>query len=480
MSAATRGGWPSGSIANTIAQRGCNSELEQVIAGFLLYVENNGTNGSGGARMVRNKRKRKKFKPRKLLKRLLVLAIFLALGSGLLWLGRSTYRLIAGWRNRPALLSTVQAEQVTDIPGIDAEAILLRQEIVVLADKPGVVNLLAEAGAQVDSGHLVLEVVDKTLLAEIDAELQKIDKGEQQGAETNQSLADVTSKLTASQGSLYEVMDNYKQALRVQAVQTYSGLYNSLTKLAKQVVQLQQDHVLLAQSQVTSTEQRQRLEDRRQQAIVPVHTPVTGAVYYWVDGLEEVATLSKLAPGLWEQLQGAKPEKTYQTQGDSQVEAGQPVFKVAVDDKSYLLLKLSAENSSVPSEWESVSVQLTEGEVQEAFSGRIIEHEGLEQGQLLLSLEAAEPLVLPRFSAVSLRKDGEVFCSVPKQAVVTVDNETVVFILEGNIVKAQPVRILQQQTKKSVIVAGIKPGVPIVKRPEGLVDGQDVTDRLRK
>ncbi len=78
MSAATRGGWPSGSIANTIAQRGCNSELEQVIAGFLLYVENNGTNGSGGARMVRNKRKRKKFKPRKLLKRLLVLAIFLA------------------------------------------------------------------------------------------------------------------------------------------------------------------------------------------------------------------------------------------------------------------------------------------------------------------------------------------------------------------------------------------------------------------
>lgn len=426
------------------------------------------------------KRKRRKFRPRKLLKRLLVLVILLAVGIGFFWLGRTAYRMVTGWRNRPQVLTLGQAQQVDDIPGISATAVLLRQEVVVLADKPGQVNLLVDGGGQVESGHLVLEVVDKTLLAQIDAEIQRLEKGVQQGTPNSQGLADVTTKLTDGQGKLYEAMDKYKQAVRVQAVQTYSSLYSNLTKLAREVVQLQQDRLVLAKSQVATAEQRQELEARRQQAIVPVHTPATGVVHYWVDGLEEMATVSNLTPGLWEQLKGAQLEKVYRTEGGTQVAAGQPAFKVAVDTKTYLLVQLTTDNAVIPPDWESVSLRLQGGRVEEVFSAAIVEHTGLEAGQLLLRLDAGEALVLPRFSEVSLHKDGEIFCSIPMQAITSVEGKTAVFVLEGNTVKAQPVEVLQQQTKKNVIVAGIKPGVSFVIRPEGLSDGLDVTDRLRK
>lgn len=436
---------------------------------------------AGGVQVLKAKgRRRRKFKPRKLLKRLLVLAVLLALGTGFFLLGRTAFRLVNGWRNRPSLLTIAQAEQVDNIPGIAAEAVLLRQEVVVLADKPGQANLLVDAGSQVESGNLVLELVDKDLLAQTDVEIQKLEKGVQQGTPNSQSLVDITTKLTTSQSKLYEAMDSYKQALRVQAVQTYSSLYNSLTKVAKEVVQLQQDYSLLAKSQVATAEQRHELEQRRQQAIVPVHTPAAGSVYYWVDGLEEVAKATNITSGFWEQLQAAKKAKVYQTAGDSSVAAGQPVFKVAVDSKSYLLARLTTENAVVPPEWKTVSLRWQNGAQEAMFSANIVEHKGLEAGQLLLQLPADEAMVLPRFLEISLHKDGEVYCSIPLQAVVTLDGQTAVFILEGNMVKAQPVEVLQQQTKKNVIVAGMKPGMSFVTKPEGLSDGQDVTDRLRK
>ncbi len=425
-------------------------------------------------------RKRKKFKPRKFLKRMLVLAILVAFGTGCFWLGRSAFHLVAGWRNRPSLLAIAQARQVDTVPGIAAEAVLLRQEVVVLADKPGHANLLVDAGGEVESGNLVLEIVDKNLVAQIDAEIQKIEQGVKQGTPNSQSLADVTAKLTAGQNKFCEAMDNYKQALRVQAVDTYSSLYNDLNKMAKEVVQLQQDRILLAKSQGATTEQREELEQRRQQAIVPVHTPVAGSVCYWVDGLEEVAKTANIAPGLWEQLQAAKKEKVYLTTVDSSVAAGQPVFKVIVDDKAYLLAKLTTDSAVVPPEWETVSLRWRDGEQEKTFTAAIVEREGLEPGQLLLQLPAAQAMELPRFLEVSLHKEGEVYCSIPKQAVVTLEGQTVVFVLEGNTVRAQPVEVLQQETKKNVIVAGMKSGMSVVTKPEGLSDGQDVTDRLRK
>ncbi len=432
---------------------------------------------AGGIRAVRrNGRKRRKFRPRKFFKRLLVLTILFGIGYGFFWLGRGAFRLVANWRNRPAYLSIVQAEQVDDMPGIAAEAILIRQEVVVLADKPGQANLLLEPGERVESGHVVMEVIDKDLLAQIDAEVQKLEKGEQQGTAHQQNLAAVTDKLVAAQNDFKDALASYQQALRAQAVEKYKTLYNDLTQIAKGIVQLQQDHRLLAKSRAATTEQRQELEQRRQLAIVPVHAPTAGAVYFWVDGLEELASPANIAPTLWEELQAAKSVPVYETVDDTQVAAGRPVFKVAVDDKTYLLAQLEADKGELPPDWETVSICWQET----VLTARIVEHEGLAAGQVLLQAEGEAAMRLPRFVEINLHKEGEVYCSVPIQAVSSWDSQNVVFVLEGNQVKAQPVEVLQQLNKKTVIVVGLKPGMPIVANPEGLVDGQDVTDRLRK
>ncbi len=419
--------------------------------------------------------KRRRFRPRKLLKRLIVLAIFLGIGLGFFWLGRGAYRLIASWRGRPAYLSIVEAQQVKDMQGIATEAVLLRQEVVALADKPGRANIIIEPGGQVESGRLVLEVVDKDLLAKIDAEIQKLEKGQQQETPNDQGLADIERKLESANSELFAALDRYKQALRLQDVENYKPLYNTLSQIAKGVVQLQQDHLVLAKSQVALAEQRQELEARRQQAIVPVHSPVAGAVYYWVDGLEDEASPTKITPNLWEQLQAGKSAPVYTTTGDIEVASGQPVFKVAVDDKSYLLVQVDVAKSEVLRTWQTISVCWQDNVV----SARVVEHEGLDSGQVLLLVE--DPAVdLPRFLQVSLHKEGEVYCSIPARAVTTVEGRSVVFVLDGSTVKAQPVEVVQQANKKAVIVVGLQPGMSVVSTPEGLVDGQDVTERLRK
>ena len=425
-------------------------------------------------------RKRRKFRPRKLLKRLLVLAIIFAIGTGVFWLGSSAFRLIASWRSRPALLKIAQAEQVDDIPGIAAAAVLLRQEVVVLADKPGSVHLLIDPGLQVESGKLVVEVIDKDLLAQLDAEIQKLDKNEQQATPNDTSLKAVVDNLASTHAKLNQAIADYQAALRTQAVHSYSALYNSMTQTAKQAVQLQQDHALLAKSQVATAEQREQLEQRRQQAIVPVHTPAAGSVYYWVDGLEEVAKPANIGAELWEQLQAGKQAQVYRTEGDGLVAAGQPLFKVAVDNKTYLLVQLASADAVVPPEWQAVSV-CWQNEGQEAlFSGKVVEHSGLTEGQLLLQVDADEANHLPRFLDVNLHKDGEVYCSIPQKAVVNLEGQNVVFVLDDVTVKAHPIDVLQEQTKKNVIVAGLKPGAAFILDPAGLSDGQDVTDRLRK
>jgi len=408
-----------------------------------------------------------------------VLGILFSFFAGVFWLGRGTYRLIRGWLNRPHLLKTVVAQEIQGGDGIRAEAILLRQEVVVLADKPGKANLLLGDGEQVEQGRLALEVVDKALLASIDAELQKIEQGSSSNSGANsQELANVETKLIESRNQLYSAGAVYREALRTQAVASYNNLYNTFAKSARSVVQLQQDYLRLVQSQGAAAERRQELTERRQAAIVPVRAPVAGTIFYWVDGLEQQAVVNNLKPQLWDQLQAAKNNKCYQTSPDSQIEAGQPVFKIAVGKEAYLLLQLAGDVAELPADWDSLSVHVL-GEAGTTFSASVVSRSELGPGQVLLQTSLPETLSLSRFFEVDLHKEGTVFCRIPAQAIISIEDETVVFVLDGNTVKAHAIEVLRPD-KKYMIVTGIEPGVNLIVNPDGLVDGQDVTDRLRK
>ena len=169
------------------------------------------------------RRKRRKFRPRKLLKRLIVLVILLGFFSGLFFLGRGIYRLAAGWLNRPKPLATFLAEEAVMDDGIVAEAVVLRHEVVVLSDKPGQANLLLEEGAQTKPGQLILEVVDRSLLASIEAEQKKAQDGNMSKADNTAAITDIDTRITASETKLQNLLLDYHEALRQQAAQTYKG-----------------------------------------------------------------------------------------------------------------------------------------------------------------------------------------------------------------------------------------------------------------
>jgi hypothetical protein len=424
-------------------------------------------------------KRKKRLKPKKLLKRLTLLSILVASAWLLFLAGRGTYRLAAAWLFSEPMIKTAEAVQVPDNSGISAQAVVLRQETVILADKPGRANLLVSEGTEVETGQRVLELVDKTLLASIEEELSKLDKQASQPSSSGVSrLAELDQRLQTSQTSLLSLMDDYRKALRNQQVEEYRSLYSSLNSAARELAKLQQDRLLLLQGHASVEEQRAELESRRNQAIVPVYSPANGRISFAVDGLEQVADLANLTPTLYDQLRQMKVAD-HSVTTDSLIVAGQPVFKVATDSKTYLLIDLPEGTAATIAEWAKVGVLVD-------LAGQTVDWEAgweqnanLGQDQCLLQISPEQEQLLPRFIPVTLHTEGEVLCQIPSKALIVADQGAAVFVLDGDVVHQQAV-VVRAEEKRSSIVTGLEPGMLVVTNPSGLADGADVSSRLRK
>ena len=253
-----------------------------------------------------------------------------------------------------------------------------------------------------------------------------------------------------------------------------------MDKLAREVVQMRQDRLRLLQSQNVAAERQQQLEERRQQAVSPIYASAAGVVSFCVDGLEQLATPDNVGPNLWSQLQEHKADKVFRIVPESKIEAGQPVCKIAVDQDFCLLVQLPASEVVIDvANWSSASVSSSDLKDGKRLPVDVIDHQGLGDQQLLLQVKSEQLSGAPRFLTVNLHREGDTFCRVPRQAIVMKEQKPTIYIVEGALVKEQLVEILQQE-KKHVIISGIAPGTQVIAKPEGLHDGEDVTDRLRK
>lgn len=429
--------------------------------------------------MPTKKRKRRRFKPRKLVKRLILLVAFLALGWLIFLAGRGAFRLTTSMLTGGKWIKTVSAEQMADSSGVAAEAVVLRQETVILADKPGRANLLLAEGDSVKTGQKVVELVDKTLLASIEEELGKLGKdGAQPNAAGAEQLAQLQQKLQAGESKLQTTMDDYRQALRNREASAYQGLYSSLNSTAKEVAKLQQDRNLLLQSQSSVEERRTELESKRVQAVVPVFSPATGRISFRVDGLEQLANSANLRASLFDELKKMQVAD-YQVAADSTISAGQPVFKVTTNNDTFLLISLPQGAAETISAWSSISIQVASGNLSADWPATLQPSQNLGADQCLVKVNPADGGAIPRFLSVTLHTQGEILCRVPKSAVISTPAGDQVLLLDGSLVKAQAVS-LRQTEKSYLVVAGITPGSSVVMNPSGLADGTDVSSRLRK
>ncbi len=424
--------------------------------------------------------KKKRLRPKKLLKRLTLLGILCATAWLLFLAGRGTYRWAHAWLFSDPAISVAAAVQIPDKTGIPAEAIVLRQETVILADKAGRANLLVAEGAQVETGQRVLELVDKSLLANIEEELNKLDRQVAQPSSSGVTrLAELDERLQSSQASLLSLMDGYRQALRNQSVAQYSPLHNSLNITARELAKLQQDRLLLLQGQASVEDQRAELESRRNQAIVAVYSPADGRISFAVDGLEMAADIANLTPELYDQLQQMSVTD-HSVNTDSPIVAGQPVFKIATDSRTYLLVGLPEGTVESIADWSTIGVQVE-------LAGQTIDWDAvwqqsssLGENQCLLQITPEQEQLLPRFIAVTLHTEGEMLCEIPQKALIEAEQGAYVFILDQDGVVRQQAVVVRETARKTRIVTGLEPGLDVVTNPSGLTDGEDVSSRLRK
>lgn len=425
-------------------------------------------------------RKRKRFRPKKLFKRLFMLAVLAAFIWALTFAARGAYRYTASLFAADKYVRTAEVKQVPDTSGIAAQAVVLRQETVILADKPGKANPLVAEGADVTTGQRVVELVDKSLLASIEEGLAKLDqqsatKPDDTGAT---QLAQLDQKLLQAETALQALMDDYRAALNDRAVSKYRELYSSLNSRGKEVAKLQQDRLLLLQSENSVEEQRAELESRREQAVVPVFSPASGRISFQVDGLEQMANLANLNPSLFTNLKETKITN-YTVAAETAIDAGQPVFKVSTGRDTHLLVNLPAGALATIQGWSELAVQVNTVGAAGDWPATLQPSQQLGGEQCLLKIELPPETEMPRFLDVTLHTKGEVLCQIPKGALVNGEASSQVFLLDGTVVKAQTV-VVRETGKSSVVVTGLNPGATVVTNPAGLTDGEDVSSRLRK
>lgn len=431
-------------------------------------------------RQVAKVKKRKKFKPKKLFKRLFMLVVLVAVVWVLTLAAKGAYRFTTSLFAADKYLRTAQITQVSDTSGIVARAVVLRQETVILADKPGKANLLVAEGADVTTGQRVVELVDKSLLASIEEGLAKLDQ--QSASKPDDSgatrLAQLDQKMAQSETALQALMEDYRAALHERNVAKYRELYSSLNSRAKEVAKLQQDRLLLLQSEHSVEEQRAELESRREQAVVPVFSPANGRISFQVDGLEQVANVANLSPTLFTNLKETKITN-YLVAAETAVAAGHPVFKVSTGKDTHLLVSLPAGALPTVQGWSEIAVQANTAGATGDWPATLQPSQQVGADQCLLKISLPAETEMPRFLDVTLHTKGEVLCQIPKGALVAGEAGSQVWLLDGTVVKAQTV-VVRETGKNSLVVTGVNPGATVITNPTGLTDGEDVSSRLRK
>lgn len=424
------------------------------------------------------KRKRKKSKGKKLFRRLFVLGflgmIVWAAFLGVRWTARLTLSLI----NRPSYVSTATATEAQDQHGLQGEAVLLRKEIVVLADKPGIANLLLDAGTTAAIGERILEIVDKSLLASIEDDLRKLDKqANQPSVDHTDEVARLDERIAEKESKLQDLVNQYRTALAGRSLEQYKDIYADMSRYAQELSSLQQNRLQLIGTANAIQEQREALLARREQAIVAMQAPVQGRAYFLVDGLEQSALVSAIGPGTWDALKTDKGTAAVTRDGD-QVAAGQPLFKLVTSDEVYLLVQLGKDNVNSTTGWQGVKVQSDALNDKVSFSAELVAHQGLGADQLLLKVTEPLPgLYTERIVSLRLFPQGEILCEIPASALLPDDAS--VFVLDGTIARKQAVTV-RGQAGKNAVVAGLQPGTVVLKRPGGISDGEDIGPRLRK
>ncbi len=409
----------------------------------------------------RKKPKRRRFRP---LRRLLLISILGLLIYGLISSGLWVYTVVFTPRIR---LATV--ELAPQVASYSANAVVVRDEVVVVASRAGTLRHVADHMVEVRASQPILEMLDMPLLTAIDKQLAEEEKKYLDVvAQSDDYLEHKASQLTSALAEIRSLAARYATLLRNQDSSQASTVFKDLERVARSVDKLQSEYEQANRSVGQFESVQAVLLEQRQSAIFTVTAPVNGLVSYRIDALG-----SQLRPSIMNSIEldffRQISDETTTMENGLIIAAGQPVCAIINPSEVYLLFEVrEGPRLDLESSFE-VTVQ---GELINAtFIQRIATEEEGTYIYLYAVGDAPQVLLERRVVPTDIRSLGFVTVSIPKQAIVTVDGVDMVYgPNDFDVIAEYPVVVLEVKGNRA-IVFGLTPGQDIVSTPRLVTPG---------
>ncbi|HSL93408.1 MAG TPA: HlyD family efflux transporter periplasmic adaptor subunit, partial [Bacillota bacterium] len=297
-------------------------------------------------------RRKRRLRP---LRRILLLITAGLLVFGLFKTVTLTYSRVFGDR-----VQVFKAEGIAISPLHLGVGVILRDEVVVVAPRPGTLNAMVQSAAEVLAGDDIVEIVDPDRLAEIErliaAEEAKLGGP---GQDSAAALADAESSLRQATQGLRELTLAYASAMRQGDVSRAASLFPEIGSFAAQVYQYDTAFQLALGSADGLGSQYEELLEQRATTIYKVVAPVSGFVTWVVDEVSGVAT-PKMAPALALDLIANRKPLTAPLASGSHVAGGSAMC--AIIDPATMTLVIEMEDAAWNRD-EPITVRINGGEV---------------------------------------------------------------------------------------------------------------------
>lgn len=280
-------------------------------------------------------RRKKRFRPGRLLGRLVVAVLLLAVG----WWGLGYLRdTLMGTLARTVVATGGTVEQVVSADGWLMPTVAETE----VAPRGGVAHIKVPDGERTRVGSCVVELIDSASQRQLLDQLESLDK---QLADLKQRNAGdreaATKRLQEIEGLLASKLAELKAVTAKGDQAAIDRLQGELRDLGAEKQALTDKLNALAAAEADLEAKRQQAGDAVSQAAYQMLAMFPGVVAYRFDGLDDALTPEKAVAlgsrGLW-----SLREQVSALKDDQSVEAGQPVFKVIDPATTYIALAVKA------------------------------------------------------------------------------------------------------------------------------------------
>ncbi|MCL4426013.1 MAG: hypothetical protein M1299_13455 [Firmicutes bacterium] len=357
------------------------------------------------------------------------------------------------------------------------EAVILRQETVLVAPLPGRTHLLAKEGELIRVGRPVLEVVNEDSrraaqaeVAEIDEEIKAFEAGpgrqleELYGRRGKTEKEVLTSFTELKKGLFQSGLSSGGMTPLKTAAEVFRRAVSSWEEVRAKVADLEKNRDDLLK-------EKERRNALLKLAVNSLDSPLAGILSYNLDGLEAIfdpertdLTASRLFT--------AEPQRRTLEEGQM-VKGGEGVAKIMDPGSFTLAIPIPPEEAGLFPRGKSIKVRwpdLLEREVPAQVVLAPSEGKGYDLARLKVD-QYVQPLMGLRKARVELVEEAYYGIVLPSGALVRKDQQLGVYVLGRTTIRFSPVNVVGSNGRE-VAVQGLGEGTQVVINPFWVREGQ--------